>query len=541
MSRDDEQNRQLPSFSQGFTTPSPDASGSVSQGLRLPFNMHNYSSTHGTARMPWPMAPLQPSQLINRPTNAVFSYHDADKRPQVSSSMPNIYDSWPQPQPSGQRIVNEQQQWVLPQHKLPVARSATPDIARQPIGTPAMKLPVNSSRYEMDFGVKDISAKDFILKWLGRRNKMIRWLGKKQGEKMELMEELRKELAAGQYKDRKASSLFEQVDKWIKAAFEGFDRRRATGEGKNVGELGNTLEDTIMADIPEYAALRDVIMEIDPHRADPLDLQHSNGSTGDDAMAATAALLSRRPESARSHDGAETSGTSSGAQRAPVYSTPLANPVVPPPASARDISSRRAIELARKDKNRRGNLGDLSSGEEDDDADAESKSANSGNKRKRGPAKRKAAAESVAEMVEGSHNSLIASLNSLQKSASEVANQRLELERQREKRLEEEKVKREVKEQEERQAALEIRKLELSSRSRELAIREEQAQAEAALAKAEAKRKERQAESEAREYFLELCRKMNRESAGRIAFGRGEWEAVKEDMLEFARAMLDDA
>ncbi|KAJ9102911.1 hypothetical protein QFC20_004877 [Naganishia adeliensis] len=332
-----------------------------------------------------------------------------------------------------------------------------------------------------------------------------------------------------------------QVDKWIKAAFEDFDRRSATGEGKNVGELGNTLEDTIMADISEYAALRDGSMEIDPHRADPLDLQHSNGNTGDDAMAATAALLSQRPGPARSHDGAETSGISSGAQRAPVYSTPLANPVVPSPASARDISSRRAIELARKDKNRRGNLGDLSSGEEDGDADAESKSANSANKRKRGPAKKKVAAESVAEMVEGSHNSLIAPLNSVQKSESEVANQRLELERQREKRLEEEKVQREVKEQEERQAALEIRKLELSSRSRELAISEEQAQAEAALAKAEAKRKERQAESEAREYFLELCRKMNRESAGRIAFGRGEWEAVKEDILEFARAMLDDA
>ncbi|KAJ9102912.1 hypothetical protein QFC20_004878 [Naganishia adeliensis] len=160
--------------------------------------MHNYSSTPGTARMPWPMAPLPPSQLINRPTSAVISYHDADKRPQISSSMPNIYDSWPQLQPSGQRIVNEQQQWGLPQHKLPVARSATPDIARQPIGAPAMKLPVNSSRYEMDFGVKDISAKDFILKWLGRRSQMIRWLGKKQGEKMDLMDELRKESAAGQ-------------------------------------------------------------------------------------------------------------------------------------------------------------------------------------------------------------------------------------------------------------------------------------------------------------------------------------------------------
>lgn len=282
-------------------------------------------------------------------------------------------------------------------------------------------------------------------------------------------------------------------------------------------------------------------MEIDPHRADPLNLRHSNDSTGDDVMAATAALLNRRPESTRSHDGVGTSGTSSGAQRAPVYSTPLANPIVPPPASARDVCSCRAIELPRKDKDRKGNLDDIFSGEEDDDADAESKSAKIDSNRKRGPENMKARAESVAKMAEGSRNSLVASLNSLQKSGSEIANRRLKLERQREKRLEEVKVKREVEEQGEGQVALQVGKLELSSRSLKLAIREEQAQAETALAKAEAKRNERQAENEAREYFLELCRKMNRESAGRIAFGRGEWGPVKEDMLWFTRAMLDNA
>lgn len=49
---------------------------------------------------------------------------------------------------------------------------------------------------------------------------MIRWLGKKQGEKMELMEDLRKALVAGQYKSRKASSLFEQVSHlpWVSNA-----------------------------------------------------------------------------------------------------------------------------------------------------------------------------------------------------------------------------------------------------------------------------------------------------------------------------------
>jgi hypothetical protein len=362
---------------------------------------------------------------------------------------------------------------------------------------------------------------------------------------------------------------FTQVDKWIKAAFEGFDRRRATGEGKNVGELGKTLEgqyspppegqlshhsltmadgylDTIMADIPEYAALRDVIEEIDPHKADPLALQHSNGSTGDDERAAATALLSRggnnftQPGAGRPHDDFDTSDTSN-RTRVPIYSTPLANPTAPSPAAERELSSRRALQLARKDKERRGNLRDLSSDEDAEDPPVEGKSASSGDKRKRNPGRRKAAAESVADIVDDSHKSLLASLNSLQKSGCDMANQRLELERKRERRLEEERSKREAKEQEERQAALEVRKLELSSRSRELAIREEQAQAEAVLAKAEAKRKERQADNEAREYFLELCRKMNRESAGRIAFGRAEWDAVKEDMLEFARAMLDGA
>lgn len=210
MSSNNAQGRQLPSLTQGFTTPSPGVPNHVQHGLRLPFDMHNYPSTAETSRTQWSLAPLQSSQWINRPANAVFSYDNTDKRAQVSSPMPNMYNRWAQPQPSGQQLTIGQP-WNHAQPSVPLARGTTLEIARQPIVTSALKLPQNSSRYEMDFGIKDVSAKDFILQWLGKKSKMTRWLGKKQAEKLELMEELRKALVADQYKDRKATSFFEQV------------------------------------------------------------------------------------------------------------------------------------------------------------------------------------------------------------------------------------------------------------------------------------------------------------------------------------------
>jgi hypothetical protein len=95
MSHNNEQNFQLPSLAQGFTTPSPGVPSNMQQGQRMPNNMYNYPSAPEASRQPWQLAPLQPSQLLNRPANDVFSYHDVDKRMQMPASMPNMYNHWP--------------------------------------------------------------------------------------------------------------------------------------------------------------------------------------------------------------------------------------------------------------------------------------------------------------------------------------------------------------------------------------------------------------------------------------------------------------
>lgn len=97
------------------------------------------------------------------------------------------------------------------------------------------------------------------------------------------------------------------------------------------------------------------------------------------------------------------------------------------------------------------------------------------------------------------------------------------------------------KEEEERENERVLRQSEVSVREREMAIREAKGRADALLIESEAKRKARRLEAETREYFLELCRTMkSRDSAGRIAFGRQEWEMVKEDMLELVDATLKE-
>lgn len=155
-----------------------------------------------------------------------------------------------------------------------------------------------------------------------------------------------------------------------------------------------TFTASLKLDNPEYEALRDVLDQIDTHRADPLDLHHSGGSTDTDRAKAARTLL------ASTKGTRNTPSSSLGTpKKRPVYSTALADPSDPVlPSSERNKDSSRALDLARKDKDRRGDLQAVMSSVEDEEVVSKPK-------RRRGPAKAKSTVDTVGDMVEGSHRS----------------------------------------------------------------------------------------------------------------------------------------